>query len=139
MLTTVLLLPLPSSLSQAALKSLETIDPTALMNELAALAKTMEAIDLSRRRGIPCDPCTWPSELIRNEALMSMPGAWAEEESGWGQSTGGEADSHDGSGEYQQAPRAAHMFSLEAALEASATKQAQRSQNKRKKKKRGKK
>ncbi len=109
------------------------------MNELAALAQTMEAIDLSRRTGIPCDPYTWPSELIRNEALMSMPGAWAEDESGWGESTGAKADSHNGSGEFEQAPRAAHMFSLEAALEVSATKQAQRSQNKRKKKKRGKK
>ncbi len=118
-------------MSQAALKSLETIDPTALMNELAALAQTMEAIDLSRRRGIPCDPCTWPSELIRNEALMSMPGA--EEESGWEENTGG--DSRDESSEYEQAPQTAHMFSLEAALEASAAKQAQRSQRKRKKKK----
>ena len=115
---------------QAALKALDNIDPTALMNELAELAQTMEAVDLSRRTGMPCDPYTWPSELIRNEALMSTP-AWAEEP-GLEESTGAEGDRS--CGEYEQVPRTAHLFSLEAALEASAAKQAQRSQNKRKKK-----
>lgn len=108
------------------------------MNELAALAQTMEAIDLSRRTGIPCDPCTWPSESIRNEALMSMPG-WTEEESAWEETTGREGQDRNGNcGEYERPARGAQLFSLEAALEASIAKQAQRSQNKRKKKKKGK-
>ena len=115
---------------QATLKALDNIDPTELMHELAELAQTMEAIDLSRRTGIPCDPYTWPSESIRNEALVSTP-AW-EEERGWGESSGAEGDRS--LGDYEQVPRTAHLFSLEAALEASAAKQAQRSQNKRKKK-----
>lgn len=105
------------------------------MNELAALAHTMEAIDLSRRTGIPCDPCTWPSESIRNAALVSMPG-WTEEESEWEQNEGAQDPGHNSfGGEYEHPARAAQVFSLEAALEASAAKQAQRSQNKRKKKK----
>ena len=129
------------SVLQATLTALEQIEPTTMMNELAALAQTMEAIDLSRRTGIPCDPCTWPSELVRNEALMSMPG-WAESEWGGGAAVGGEeyqTDNYD-SGGYEQPQRTAELFSLEAALEASAAKQAQRSQNKQKKKgKKGKK
>lgn len=121
------------------MKSLDEIDPTVLMNELAALAQTMEAIDLSRRTGIPCDPNTWPSESVRTEALMSMPG-WTNEASGWEESEGEKSEGHyAGCGEYESSPRVAHLFSLEAALEASAAKQAQRSQTKRKKKKKGKK